>query len=628
MAYQKQEWIDRVIDPVQIDLETGKPKVVQEGTRFTSTRANHFEQGIADAHNLIESLVKEWGGNFVAAPGGTAGLQFSASGLTANWTAGVAYVNGRRFEVAAGSLPLNATQGQWVYVDVDGVVKKTTSQAMADAFLPLWYFATDASQAITSTDRRNVLNLDSMTIDPTISPTSNTGRMRNLLSGLANMVKKITGKTNWWDTPRTTLENAVKRDGDVLTGGLEMTGLKLKSSLPAITLEDVDITADVSLRIAASETSGGKLVIQEVKKDGTWVRDLFVFDRNGNILANNQGRTFYHDQLSNVIQPWQLKDSGLFGNILAFTPASQITYTAGTMLYGSVCNPYNYPYSRSANTWQIPKAVALPANFVVDLGRFVDGIEFFSFATSWVKDTGHVPRSFTIDISPDKVSWTRVVTWEYATKGNYLPNSPIFLDSGSAPLGMVGGRYIRFTVTEASNYYINNNTVAIKCAISCFSAHGIQGGQGHFERVWHDANGGNRPYAFAKMVADQVLTYNTYTKIPWKAPVRDHLSSMDAANGRFIVPQAGVYTITGNLTTGTLYSGQLLAANLYVNGWRYANIGFTGMPVTQDASVQFSVTVWLEMNDSIDIYAYLTGSNSNAISISKDFSYLTVTRVA
>lgn len=219
MAYQKQEWIDRVIDPAQIDPETGKPKVVQEGTRFTSTRANHFEKGIADAHNLVESLAKEWGGNFVAAPSGLAGLQFSSSGLTAYWTAGVGYVAGRRFDVQAGNITLNATQGQYIYLDTDGVMKKTTSQATAEAGLLLWYFATDASQVITSTDKRNILNLDAMTIDPTLAPTGNTGRIRNLLSGLANMIKKITGKVNWWDAPRISLEKAANREGDTMTGG-------------------------------------------------------------------------------------------------------------------------------------------------------------------------------------------------------------------------------------------------------------------------------------------------------------------------------------------------------------------------------------------------------------------------
>lgn len=172
MAYNKQTWKDEIPDltkPIKdasgkqkTDPQTGRPlyELVQEGTRITSARLNHAEQGIEDAHILIEQLAKEWGGSFVAAPNGTTGFQFTASGLTASWTAGVGYVAGRRFDVAAGSLTLNPTQGQYIYLDTDGVVKRTTSQATANAGLLLWYFATDASQVITSTDRRRTITPD------------------------------------------------------------------------------------------------------------------------------------------------------------------------------------------------------------------------------------------------------------------------------------------------------------------------------------------------------------------------------------------------------------------------------------------------------------------------------------
>ncbi|MED0672463.1 hypothetical protein P4S95_20040 [Aneurinibacillus aneurinilyticus] len=173
MAYNKQTWKDEIPDltkPIKdasgkqkTDPQTGRPlyELVQEGTRITSARLNHAEQGIEDAHILIEQLAQEWGGSFVASPNGTAGFQFTASGLTVSWTAGVGYVVGRRFGVAAGSLTLNPTQGQYIYLDTDGVVKRTTSQTTANAGLLLWYFATDASKVITSTDKRRTITPDS-----------------------------------------------------------------------------------------------------------------------------------------------------------------------------------------------------------------------------------------------------------------------------------------------------------------------------------------------------------------------------------------------------------------------------------------------------------------------------------
>lgn len=160
MAYEKTNWVDHVVDPGEIDPATGQPKVIQQGTRFTAARANKIEKGIEDAHIMAESLARELGGSFVASPPGSEpGFIFSSFGLTASWTAGIGYVNGVRFEIQAGSIELNATQGQYIYLDTDGVIKKTTSQATVDAKLPLWYFATDASQVITSIDRRKAVNL-------------------------------------------------------------------------------------------------------------------------------------------------------------------------------------------------------------------------------------------------------------------------------------------------------------------------------------------------------------------------------------------------------------------------------------------------------------------------------------
>lgn len=150
MAYQKTGWVDHIVDPV-----TGE--VVQQGTKVTATRMNKMEQGIADAHVLTEVLAQTVIGSPVIS-----GLKFTASesGLTVNWTSGVAYVNGVRFEANAGSTKLNPTQGQYIYLDSDGVVKITTSQETADAKCKLWYFATDASSIITSIDGRNIVSKD------------------------------------------------------------------------------------------------------------------------------------------------------------------------------------------------------------------------------------------------------------------------------------------------------------------------------------------------------------------------------------------------------------------------------------------------------------------------------------
>ena len=146
MSYQKNTWVDHIIDP-----STGE--VVQQGTKVTANRLNNLESGVEKAHQLVESLAQSVIGSSVIS-----GLTFIANGLIASWTSGSAYVNGVRFDVSAGSIALNPTQGQYIYLDSDGVVKITTNQATAQAKCLLWYFATDASSVITSTDRREVVD--------------------------------------------------------------------------------------------------------------------------------------------------------------------------------------------------------------------------------------------------------------------------------------------------------------------------------------------------------------------------------------------------------------------------------------------------------------------------------------
>lgn len=171
--YNKQDWKDEIPDltkPImdpstgkqKTDSQTGRPlfELVQVGTRITSTRLNTMEDGIEAAHILVEKLAKEAIGNFVVPFNGVMGLSCSAQGLKVIWTAGVAYVGGRRYEVPAGEMALNPTQGQYVYVDVDGVVKKTSSQATAKSGLSLFYVATDTSGVISTSDQRVNVSLE------------------------------------------------------------------------------------------------------------------------------------------------------------------------------------------------------------------------------------------------------------------------------------------------------------------------------------------------------------------------------------------------------------------------------------------------------------------------------------
>lgn len=69
--YVRTNWKDHIVDPTQvetddngdviIDKKTGKPMplVIQEGTRFTASRANNMENGIYNAYNSLVAYADE-----------------------------------------------------------------------------------------------------------------------------------------------------------------------------------------------------------------------------------------------------------------------------------------------------------------------------------------------------------------------------------------------------------------------------------------------------------------------------------------------------------------------------------------------------------------------------------------
>lgn len=71
--------------------------------------------------------------------------------------------------------------------------------------------------------------------DAIANPTTNTGTLNTILSWFANRIKAITGKSDWKTAPRTTLENAVKLNGDVMTGSLTSRGIRLATNAGGIT---------------------------------------------------------------------------------------------------------------------------------------------------------------------------------------------------------------------------------------------------------------------------------------------------------------------------------------------------------------------------------------------------------
>ena len=96
----------------------------------------------------------------------------------------------------------------------------------------------------------NAIETGSRIIDPAQSPSSNSGSLRQWLDWFPNMIKKITGKTNWYDTPDTTLA-AAKAHFDATT----VHGATNAATADRIILRDANGRAKVAAPSAADDIS-------------------------------------------------------------------------------------------------------------------------------------------------------------------------------------------------------------------------------------------------------------------------------------------------------------------------------------------------------------------------------------
>lgn len=84
-----------------------------------------------------------------------------------------------------------------------------------------------ANNVVTSADFNriegniNAIEIGSRTIDPAQVPSSNSGSLRQLLDWLANRIKAVTGKTNWYDTPDITLATLAAHKSRHASGGVD-----------------------------------------------------------------------------------------------------------------------------------------------------------------------------------------------------------------------------------------------------------------------------------------------------------------------------------------------------------------------------------------------------------------------
>lgn len=254
MAYNKQNWKDEIPDltkPIRdasgkqkTDPQTGRPlyELVQEGTRISSERLNHMEEGINAAHNSAEQK---------ADSALAAAKTYTDTGLLSKADKSSTYTKtetDERIQSVVGAAPealdtlkeigdaLNndpnfaATMTNQLSGKVDKVPGKqlSTEDFSSEEKAKLAGLTTGAGGAGSATDAV----IGNRTIVDTEAPTGDSGPPSKLWSWLAYMIKAITGKSSWRTAPATTLE-AAKTHADDTTRHItaaERTGWNTKET--------------------------------------------------------------------------------------------------------------------------------------------------------------------------------------------------------------------------------------------------------------------------------------------------------------------------------------------------------------------------------------------------------------
>jgi hypothetical protein len=120
----------------------------------------------------------------------------------------------------------------------------------------------------------NAIDLGNRTVDDAQVPSSDTGTLREFLDWLANRLKAITGKTNWFDTPADTIENIIATLAslsldDILDGA---TYKRVKSVNASHEIVDASVASNAAIATQKLKANVSNLnTTQVIGTSGSWV---------------------------------------------------------------------------------------------------------------------------------------------------------------------------------------------------------------------------------------------------------------------------------------------------------------------------------------------------------------------
>ena len=140
----------------------------------------------------------------------------------------------------------------------------------------------------------DLINQLQATLSQKTVPSGNTGSLAALLSGIVHQIAALSGKSNWWETPKDSFEtlSAGVVAGDVSNANAWW--VKLGGTIPLI-IQGVIGSGTISFPISFNHVlSGFAQFDSTVQNDDMWNNDVAIFISNTSIRCGGEGRRFYH----------------------------------------------------------------------------------------------------------------------------------------------------------------------------------------------------------------------------------------------------------------------------------------------------------------------------------------------
>ncbi len=174
-AFARADHTHNIPTAIAVDVSSANA----QGAAATFSRADHVHRGVRSLKaglagtqrfgdlSLVSGngtvVTDDGSGNFTidTSAGPNELLVTQGAGLTVNYTAGKARINGTVYNLSASSFAVaaNATNGR-IYVDVDGIVKSTTATSSPPNSVPLAIFSSNVSSITALSDHRSFLNVN------------------------------------------------------------------------------------------------------------------------------------------------------------------------------------------------------------------------------------------------------------------------------------------------------------------------------------------------------------------------------------------------------------------------------------------------------------------------------------